>query len=165
MNENNENYQNEYDSWQDDPELQYHTEQDLGADNDENDILKCENINPMPVVIGCFVCAAFFLVIGVYSLFCNSNNTSLKLAEIFSPDANPIFVVFSVMALFSLLVGLPFLRRVKTYHREQKEMESEMGVIDETVEEKIMQRTCPRCGDSHDMDYPQCPKCKYRFFE
>ncbi|MDR1692132.1 MAG: hypothetical protein LBR72_02130 [Oscillospiraceae bacterium] len=33
---------------------------------------------------------------------------------------------------------------------------------DET-EEGIAQIKCPRCGKSHDMDYPKCPFCKYNY--
>lgn len=27
----------------------------------------------------------------------------------------------------------------------------------------IPQRVCPRCGDKHDFDYPQCPKCNLKY--
>ena len=25
--------------------------------------------------------------------------------------------------------------------------------------------TCPKCGKSHDIDYPKCPNCKYNYLE
>ena len=27
----------------------------------------------------------------------------------------------------------------------------------------IPQVTCPKCGHTHDFDYPSCPICKYRY--
>lgn len=27
--------------------------------------------------------------------------------------------------------------------------------------DSLPQKTCPKCGDRHDFDYPKCPKCKY----
>ncbi len=37
--------------------------------------------------------------------------------------------------------------------------EKKPGVIDES----LPQRQCPRCGKSHDFDYPQCPFCEYSY--
>jgi endogenous inhibitor of DNA gyrase (YacG/DUF329 family) len=30
-------------------------------------------------------------------------------------------------------------------------------------ESEIAQRKCPRCGKTHDMDYPKCPFCKFSY--
>jgi len=30
---------------------------------------------------------------------------------------------------------------------------------------EIAQKKCPKCGKSHDMDYPKCPFCKYDYIE
>ena len=46
---------------------------------------------------------------------------------------------------------------------EKKKLKNEE--IDETVEDEIWQRTCPKCGKSHDIDYPKCPNCKYNYLE
>ncbi len=27
----------------------------------------------------------------------------------------------------------------------------------------IAQRKCPQCGQMHDMDYPKCPYCRYKY--
>ena len=29
--------------------------------------------------------------------------------------------------------------------------------------DRIAQRTCPKCGNVHDIDYPKCPFCKYSY--
>ena len=31
------------------------------------------------------------------------------------------------------------------------------------IDEELPQRQCPRCGKSHDFDYPQCPFCDYHY--
>jgi endogenous inhibitor of DNA gyrase (YacG/DUF329 family) len=33
----------------------------------------------------------------------------------------------------------------------------------ENFEDGIAQQKCPRCGKTHDMDYPKCPFCKYSY--
>lgn len=34
---------------------------------------------------------------------------------------------------------------------------------EETSPSGIAQKTCPKCGLSHDMDDPKCPRCRYRY--
>jgi rubrerythrin len=34
----------------------------------------------------------------------------------------------------------------------------------EQVEDQIDQIECPNCGETHDMDYPKCPFCKYNYY-
>ncbi len=39
-------------------------------------------------------------------------------------------------------------------------------VDEQTVNmDSLPQKTCPKCGDRHDFDYPKCPKCKYIYEE
>ena len=35
------------------------------------------------------------------------------------------------------------------------------GDANDDGEDSILQTECPNCGQSHDMDYPACPHCKY----
>ncbi len=35
----------------------------------------------------------------------------------------------------------------------------------QAVEEELPKKQCPKCGKSHDFDYPKCPFCKYVYFE
>ncbi len=37
--------------------------------------------------------------------------------------------------------------------------------VESVEEEQIAQVQCPRCGHSHDMDYPKCPFCNYDYNE
>lgn len=30
--------------------------------------------------------------------------------------------------------------------------------------DKIEQISCPHCGKTHDIDYPKCPFCKYKYY-
>ena len=30
-------------------------------------------------------------------------------------------------------------------------------------EDEILQVVCPECGTSHDLDYPKCPECGYKY--
>jgi rubrerythrin len=32
-------------------------------------------------------------------------------------------------------------------------------------EDELPQKTCPRCGEKHDFDYPKCPVCKYDYYK
>lgn len=32
-------------------------------------------------------------------------------------------------------------------------------------EDKVEQIVCPNCGKTHDIDYPKCPFCKYKYYE
>jgi DNA-directed RNA polymerase subunit RPC12/RpoP len=34
---------------------------------------------------------------------------------------------------------------------------------DDELDSELPQRTCPKCGDVHDFDYPKCPKCKNEY--
>ena len=29
--------------------------------------------------------------------------------------------------------------------------------------EPLPQKTCPKCGTTHDFDYPKCPRCRYEY--
>ena len=31
-------------------------------------------------------------------------------------------------------------------------------------EDELPQKTCPRCGEKHDFDYPKCPVYKYDYY-
>ncbi len=32
-------------------------------------------------------------------------------------------------------------------------------------EDQVEQIECPNCGKTHDIDYPKCPFCKYKYYE
>ena len=33
----------------------------------------------------------------------------------------------------------------------------------ESQEDELAQTKCPKCGNTHDFDYPKCPFCKYDY--
>lgn len=35
--------------------------------------------------------------------------------------------------------------------------------IPQNTEPSVSQKTCPACGDTHDADFPRCPKCHYDY--
>ena len=73
-----------------------------------------------------------------------------------------VFFIMLVISSFFLLYAIALCKRAKAYYTQKREFEK--LAIDETDDVKIEQRTCPHCGDVHDIDYPECPKCKYKFF-
>ena len=72
-------------------------------------------------------------------------------------------IIMLAISLFLLFIGFVYLKKAKKYYRDKAELENEQ--IDETVEDKILQRTCPKCGKSHDIDYPKCPYCKFNYLK
>lgn len=34
---------------------------------------------------------------------------------------------------------------------------------DESTEGSLPQRSCPKCGSTHDFDYGRCPVCRYEY--
>lgn len=36
--------------------------------------------------------------------------------------------------------------------------------FEDVAEEELPQKTCPRCGERHDFDYPKCPVCSYDYY-
>ena len=40
---------------------------------------------------------------------------------------------------------------------------SEYTNINEDDSVQIAQKKCPNCGNSHDIDYPKCPFCKFDY--
>lgn len=35
--------------------------------------------------------------------------------------------------------------------------------VAETADEALPQKQCPKCGKTHDFDYPKCPFCKHDY--
>lgn len=112
--------------------------------------------NPMPEVVVSFLGVVAFLSFGLFLLLGDIYITP----EVFGSQIVTKILVFFIMlgiALFFLLYAIALCKRLKIYYRQKREFEN--YPIDETIEDKIMQITCPKCGDVHDVDYPKCPKC------
>ena len=151
MEENNKIFEN--DSLQDDDQMQCHDK------NEPKPItILSDNGNPVPLVVMSFAIFAALLALAFFLFFYD-----IILETV--PRSMGKKIIDSVgilaIALFFLWMGIYYLKKARTYHREKREFESQP--IDETVEEEILQRTCPRCGHSHDIDYPKCPDCKYDY--
>ena len=119
--------------------------------------------NAMPLAIVGFIGSALFLALGLFLFF---SDVIVHYSDLIkSPLANKIItlIIMSVISLLFLFLGIAYLKKAKRYRIEKAELENE--VFDETVEDKILQRTCPKCGISHDIDYPKCPNCKYDYFK
>ena len=164
MNENNNDYEQEYDSFKDVVEFQnnmYNPGHYIGTGRVPPTVSAPGNATPLAIMY-IFV-GALFLAFGLFLFFSDVNVTSSGLVE--SPMANKIIALIIMLAisLFLLFIGFVYLKKAKKYYRDKAELENEQ--IDETVEDKILQRTCPTCGKSHDIDYPKCPYCKFNYLK
>ena len=119
--------------------------------------------NAMPLAILYFIASALLLTFGLFLFFSDAIVHSSGLIK--SPLANKIItlIIMSGISLFFLFLGFVYLKKAKRYRIEKAALKNE--VVDETAEDKIWQRTCPKCGTSHDIDYPKCPNCKYNYIE
>lgn len=117
--------------------------------------------NATPLAVLCFVAAVLFGTLGFGLLFSDVTVTSSGVIE--SPKVNTIIalVIMLSFSLLFLLLGFAYLRKAVNYHKRKKKMEHEPIV--ETMEDQIWQHTCPQCGETHDMDYPRCPHCKFDY--
>lgn len=119
--------------------------------------------NALPAVIVCFSATALFLAFGLYLLFFDAEVASIVIIE--SDTANKIIasVMMLTISLLSLLLGFGYLKKAKRYYKQKKALRSADTV--ESGTGRICQRTCPKCGISHDIDYPKCPNCKHNYLE
>lgn len=119
--------------------------------------------NALPLAIVYFSAGIIALAFGLFLFFGDATVDSSGFIK--SPLGNKILalVTFIGISLFLLVVGVGYLRKAKRYYREKKKLESE--AINEDTEDKIWQKTCPKCGDSHDIDFPKCPKCNYKYLD
>lgn len=164
MNENNKDFEKEYDSLKDVAEFQnnmYNPGHYIGTGKVPPTVSAPGNA--MPLAIMCFFAAALFLAIGLFLFFSDVNITSSGLIE--SAVANKIIVLIIMLgiSLFFLFFGFVYLKKAKKYYREKAVLKNEK--IDKSVEDQIWQRTCPKCGKAHDIDYPKCPNCKFNYLE
>lgn len=164
MDKDNDTFEHEYDSLKDVTEFQnnmYNPGHYIGTGKVPPTVSAPGNA--MPLAIACFLFAAIVLAFGLFCFFGDINVTSGGLIK--SPIANKIFalIIMLVLCLFFLLLGFAYFKKAKKYYKEKATLENEQ--IDETVEDKLWQRTCPQCGESHDIDYPKCPNCKFNYLE
>ena len=163
MNEKN-NFENEYDSLKDVVEFQnnmFNPGHYVGTGKVPPTVSAPGNATPLAVF--CFLGSAIILIFGLFLFFSDVNVHSSGLIE--SPLVNKIIalIIMLVISLFFLLLGFGYLKKAKKYYRKKAKLENEK--IEDIVEDKIWQRTCPKCGKTHDIDYPKCPNCKYDYLK
>ncbi len=164
MNENNKDFENEYDSLKDVVEYQnnmYNPGHYVGTGKVPPTISALGNATPYAVV--CFIAAALILAFGLFLFFSDVTVSSSGLIESAKTNKIIILILMSVISLLALSLGFGYLRKAKRYYKAKVLLESEP--IDDSVEDKISQRICPKCGQSHDIDYPKCPHCKYDYLQ
>lgn len=107
--------------------------------------------NAMPLAVMCFFAAILFLGLSLFLFFSDVVNKII------------VSIIMLVISLFFLIFGFAYLKKAKKYYRKKAVLENEP--INETVQDKILQRTCPECGKSHDIDYPKCPYCDFDYLK
>jgi len=117
--------------------------------------------NPLPLAIVAFIAALLFLAFGLFSVFGDDSIT---------PEIKPaitgklaVAIVFLGLTSFCVLLGFRYVKKAKKYYKEKAALKNQP--IDDSVEDKIWQRTCPNCNKQHDVDYPKCPFCNYNYAE
>ena len=158
------NFENEYDSLKDVAEFQnnmYNPGYYVGTGKVPPTVSAPGNA--LPLAIFCFFASVVILILGLFLFFSDINVHSSGLIE--SPLANKIIalIIMLVISLFFLLLGFDYLKKAKKYYKEKAVLKNEQ--IDETIKDEMWQRTCPKCGETHDIDYPKCPKCNFDYLE
>lgn len=109
--------------------------------------------NALPLAIEGFIVAAISLFMAIFLFFQITDTT----------DKIVIFMIFFVLSIASLFYGFVYLKKAKKYYKEKAALKSEY--IDEETTDQLWQRTCPKCGETHDIDYPKCPNCKFDYLK
>lgn len=122
--------------------------------------------NPMPLAVWMFIQAAAILILYIIIikiLYFNTNPNT-----VISYNGSPLLdfilftVVFSVSTFICIWIGVIYLKKAKLYKLRKKQFE-ESDLEELEGEEQIAQKTCPICEKQHDIDYPKCPYCQYRY--
>ncbi len=117
--------------------------------------------NATPLVVLYFFGAAVFVILGLLLFFSEIKITGIGDSE----TLNKVIALVTMLgiALFFLILGFKYLKKARKYYKDKAALEAEPPA--ETEQDALWQRTCPRCGRSHDIDYPKCPFCKFSYLE
>lgn len=153
MNENKD-FNNDYDSLKDVTEFQnnmFNPGNYIGTGKVPPTVSAPGNAMPMAVVFFIFAAVALFM--------------TYVFLTILSDVSDIIFLALIMLGLsvFCMVLGIKYLKKAKKYRSEKAAFENEY--IDEETTDELWQRTCPKCGETHDIDYPKCPNCKYNYLE
>ena len=116
--------------------------------------------NAVPLIVLYIFLAVVFAVLGLFLFFSNVIVTT-GLSDSRLVNKTIALITMLVISAICLFMAFAYLRKVRRYKRQKSVMEIEP--IDEEIMDKIAQRTCPECGEVHDIDYPKCPKCKFNY--
>ena len=121
--------------------------------------------NALPVAIWMFIQAAVLVIFYCFlirSFF--SPHSTVDFAQ-GSPLFNFIVItlVFLAAALFSVWLGIVYLKKARRYRLQKQQLEASIPADNAMESCQIMQRICPECGKEHDIDYPKCPYCKHTY--
>ena len=116
--------------------------------------------NAMPLAVLSFVASAISLAFGLFLLL---SDAEVVFGVIKLPIANKIIalLIFIIISVLFSVFGFAYLKKAKRYYKQKNKLENE--TFDEEVKDEIRQRTCPKCGKTHDIDYPKCPYCKFDY--
>lgn len=153
MSENN-NFENDYDSLKDVTEFQnnmFNLGHYIGTGKVPPTVSAPGNSLPM-VIVCCFGVVVFVAL----CLFVLHTNFSAIDKIIFT------LIMLGLSALF-ILLGISYFKKTIKYYKQKATIENEE--IDQEAKDELWQRTCPKCGQTHDIDYPKCPNCKFNYLE
>lgn len=164
MSEENKDFEQEYDSFKDVAEFQnnmFNPGHYIGTGRVPPTVSATGNALPLAVTY--FIVAALILAFGLFLFFSDVNVRTLD--SIKSPIVNKAIglIIMSVIAAFCAFFGVVYAKKAKKYYKAKKALKEEP--VEEEIEDKLWQRTCPNCNHSHDIDYPKCPNCNYNYIE
>ena len=118
--------------------------------------------NALPLAVTYLIAAVLILAFGLF-LFFSDVNVITGISE--SPLINKIIalVIMTAISAFVAFIGISYFKKSKKYYKAKRALERE--TVDEEIEDKLWQRTCPNCNHSHDIDYPKCPNCNHNYLE
>jgi len=164
MDEKNEDFKQEYDSLKDVIEFQnnmFNPGYYVGTGKAPPTVSAPGNA--LPLAITCFLFSALCLAFGLFLFFSDVNVALFGMIKSSMTNKIGALIIMLVIALILLVFGCAYFKKAKKYYKEKAAIESEE--LDESVEDKLWQRTCPKCGESHDIDYPKCPNCNFNYLE
>ncbi len=164
MDQNNSDFEQEHSSLKEVDEFQknmYNPGHYVGTGKVPPTISGTGNTLPGAIVgfLGAGICVLFSLLF----LFSKDGLLAEGLSGSDAKDKIMVLSILLVSAVGSFRFGWVYWKKSKKYRQEKIALKNEP--LDTAVEDKIWQRTCPKCGKTHDMDYPKCPHCKFDYLE
>ena len=119
--------------------------------------------NTLPGAIVGFLGAGICVLFSLLFLFSKDGLLEEGLSGSDAKGKIMVLGILLVSAVVFLRFGWVYWKKSKKYRQEKIALKNEP--LDTADEDKIWQRTCPKCGKTHDMDYPKCPNCKFDYLE